>query len=311
MRLATLFLACLTPLLAQVDVITCGTGSPLPDANRVSACVAIVSGGEMIVIDSGPGSARKVQAMNLPVVNLRGLFITHMHSDHIGDAGEFMTQSWIGGRTAPMALYGPKGVEKIANGLRQMYAYDMRYRVDHHGEAQLSEKTFGLVAHPLDPKGANRVVAYEANGWKVEAFLVDHTPIAPALGYRIEKAGRVIVVSGDTLRSSNLAKHAAGADILVHEVMAKDLVSGAVALLKAGGQQRRAKMFGDVLDYHASPVDVATVAAEAKVDTLVLTHMVPPPTAQNESRFTAGIAEIFKGTVVLAKDGQRFTLPAK
>ena len=119
------------------------------------------------------------------------------------------------------------------------------------------------------------------------------------------------MVSGDTGKSENLARHAAGADLLIHEVMAKDLVNGVVVLLKANGQTRRAKMFGDVLTYHASPEEAAWVAAQAKVDTLVLTHMVPVPNAQNIASFTAGIAPIFSGKVIVAKDGQRFDLPAK
>jgi len=312
MRFALIALACVaSSAVAQVQVITCGTGSPLADADRVSACVAVVANGEMIVIDSGPGSSRKMQSLNLPLANLRGLFLTHLHSDHIGDAGDVMTQSWIAGRSAPMALYGPKGVEQVAQGLLQIYAADMRYRIDHHGDAQLPRRAFGVVAHPAEPKANDRVVVFEADGWKVEAFLVDHAPAAPALGYRIEKSGRIIVVSGDTGKSANLVRHAAGADLLIHEVMAKDLVAIVVGMLKANGQARRAKMFGDVLTYHDSPEDAARAAAEAKVDTLVLTHMVPVPNAQNMARFTAGIAEMFPGKVVVARDGQRFDLAAK
>lgn len=311
MRLALAFLLWRAAGLAQVQVITCGTGSPLPDADRVSSCVAIVANGEMMIFDAGPGSSRKLQTLNLPLAKLRGLFLSHLHSDHIGDAGDVMTQSWIAGRDAPMNLYGPKGVEKVEQGLLEMYAADMRYRVDHHGEAQLPTKAWGVVAHPAEPKPDARLVIYDAGGWKVEAFLVDHQPVTPALGYRVEKSGRVVVISGDTGKSENLARHAAGADLLIHEVMAKDLVSAVVVLLKANGQTRRAKMFGDVLTYHASPEDAAWVAAQAKVETLVLTHMVPMPTAQNIARFSAGIAPIFPGKVVVAKDGQRFDLPAK
>ncbi|MEO8025261.1 MAG: MBL fold metallo-hydrolase [Bryobacteraceae bacterium] len=309
MRLSVALLLCAAAS-AQVQVITCGTGSPLPDAERASSCVAIVAKGELIVIDSGPGSARKLQAMQLPLANLRGLFITHLHSDHIGDAGELMTQSWIAGRPQPLALYGPAGIEDVASGLRQMYAADKTFRIAHHGEAQLPEKAWGVTAHPLTPGSSARALAYQDEGFKVEAFLVDHAPVAPALGYRIEVEGRVIVVSGDTAKSANLIRYAAGADLLIHEVTAKDLVQAAVRTLQAMGQQRRAKMFGDVLTYHASPIDAAEAAAEAKVGMLVLTHMVPVPNAQNEARFTAGIAEIFKGPVVVAKDGQRFQLSA-
>jgi ribonuclease Z len=50
----------------------------------------------------------------------------------------------------------------------------------------------------------------------VTAFAVDHSPVAPALGYR---SGRAVVLSGDTRASDNLVRFAEGADVVVHEVL--------------------------------------------------------------------------------------------
>ena len=68
----------------------------------------------------------------------------------------------------------------------------------------------------------------------------------------------------------------------------------------------------DILTYHASPTEAAEIAAEAKVEILVFTHMVPPLNPPvTEQMFLRGVADIFKGKVVLAKDGLRFDLPAR
>jgi ribonuclease Z len=61
-------------------------------------------------------------------------------------------------------------------------------------------------------------VVYEKDGIKVIAFLVDHRPVVPAFGYRIEYGGHSVVLSGDTRYSENLISHAKGTDLLVHEV---------------------------------------------------------------------------------------------
>jgi ribonuclease Z len=53
---------------------------------------------------------------------------------------------------------------------------------------------------------------------KITAFEVDHAPIKPAFGYRIDHAGRSVVLSGDTRVSDNLIRYAQGVDVLVHEV---------------------------------------------------------------------------------------------
>jgi glyoxylase-like metal-dependent hydrolase (beta-lactamase superfamily II) len=72
----------------QLHVVLCGTGSPLPDANRAQACTAIIAGGEFVLVDTGSGSWRKVVVNNLPAQNLSAILLTHFHSDHIGDLGE-------------------------------------------------------------------------------------------------------------------------------------------------------------------------------------------------------------------------------
>ena len=58
---------------------------------------------------------------------------------------------------------------------------------------------------------------YEENGAKVTAFLVDHGPVKPAFGYRVDYAGRSVAMSGDTRFSENLIKHSQAVDLLIHE----------------------------------------------------------------------------------------------
>ena len=62
---------------------------------------------------------------------------------------------------------------------------------------------------------------YQANGVRVTAFLVDHGPVKPAFGYRVEYRQHSVVLSGDTRPSENLMKFAKGADLLIHEVGAR------------------------------------------------------------------------------------------
>jgi ribonuclease Z len=79
-----------TDLLESPDlhVILCGTGSPLPDATRAAACTAIVAGGELGLVDVGPGPWETADLANLPTAALGAVLLTHFHSDHIGDLGE-------------------------------------------------------------------------------------------------------------------------------------------------------------------------------------------------------------------------------
>ena len=118
----------------RMHVVLVGTGGPVANERRVSQCTAIIAGGEFLLVDTGPGSARNVSLLKLPGAYLSGVLLTHYHSDHIGDLGETNTQSWIDGRTESLEVFGPEGVEEIVQGFNRAYALDVTYRNEHHGE---------------------------------------------------------------------------------------------------------------------------------------------------------------------------------
>lgn len=71
-----------------LHILLCGTGSPLPDPTRASACTAIIAGGHVVVIDAGPGAWAKLAQANVPPDKIDTVLLTHLHSDHLGDLGE-------------------------------------------------------------------------------------------------------------------------------------------------------------------------------------------------------------------------------
>ena len=244
---------------------------------------------------------------------MSAILLTHFHSDHIGDQGEALMQSWAAGRSHKLNVYGPPGVEQVVAGFELAYSLDTGYRVQHHGEEWMPRAAAGPIAQPIKLKSDEAAaLVFERNGLKVTAFKVEHNPARPAYGYRFEYRGRIVVVSGDTARSENLARHAAGADLLIHDVIAKNLLRMASSNFDRAGNKRRAKMSRDIVTYHASPLEVAAIAASARVETLVFTHMVPPPNSpQIEQALLQGVSDIFKGKVVIGTDGMRFHLPQR
>jgi ribonuclease Z len=297
-----------------LQVVLCGTGSPLPDKDRAGACTAVLAGGEFVLVDVGPGSWETATLAGLPTGDLSAILLTHFHSDHIGDLGEAITQSWIAGRAHPLDVYGPPGTTRVVDGFDQAYAADEHYRNIHHGEAYMPAAAAPAVGHDVDLADAADAdaVVFERNGLRVTMFRVHHDPVTPAVGYRFDYRGRSVVVSGDTAKSASVAKHAAGADILIHEALQPELMERVATVADRIQQPRLAKMVRDTLGYHTSPVEAAEVAREANVGTLVFTHEVPGPNNFITRRmFLAGVSNVFTGTVVLGEDGMRFELPPK
>jgi ribonuclease Z len=251
---------------------------------------------------------------NLPVGHLSAVLLTHFHSDHIGGLGEATTQSWIAGRTQPLQVYGPEGVARVVEGFAVAYEHDVDYRVAHHGDAYMPRAAAGAIATEVaigEAPDASAIV-FERNGLKVTMFKVDHDPVRPAVGYRFDFAGRSIAISGDTKKSSSVIEHAKGVDILFHEALQADMIARASTVAARLGRERLAKLAGDIAGYHTTPVEAAEVARDAGVGQLVLTHLVPAPNNFLTRRlFLAGVADVFKGKVVIAEDGMRFVLPPK
>jgi ribonuclease Z len=295
----------------QLNVVFCGTGSPIATADRASACTAILAGGHFFIVDAGPGAVHNLGVWRMPLERLDGLLLTHFHSDHIGDVGETITQSWIAGRKDPLPVYGPPGVDRVVAGFQEAYALDRGYRVTHHGADNLPPDGGMMAARTVELPGPDEAaVVFDRDGVRVTAFRVDHTPVAPAYGYRFDFAGRSVVVSGDTVRLDNLVRHAKGASLLVQEALAASIVERVSKGIQASGNARLGKMSADILDYHTTPAEAVTMARDAGVEALVLTHLVPAPTNRIiEWLFLRGTDGIWDGEVILARDGMLIALP--
>lgn len=294
----------------NLHVVLCGTGSPLADPERAGPCTAILAGGHFFLVDVGPGSQRQVALERLPRARLDAVLLTHFHSDHIGELGEAVVQSWIAGRGQPLIVYGPPGVEQVVDGFRQAYAFDMQYRVAHHGAEAMPPAAGGAVAKTIAlPGPQNATVVFDADGVRVSAFVVDHEPVAPAYGYRFDYRGRSVVVSGDTKKNANLIRHAQGVDLIVHEALAARMIAPVTEYADANGLTRWAKLTRDVVTYHTTPVEAAEVAKEANARMLALTHIVPPLSNFVARRmFLRGVSSAWDGPVELGKDGMHFKL---
>lgn len=314
-----------------LHILICGTGSPMPDLTRAGACVAVIAGGHVVIIDTGPGAWAKLAATNVPAPKIDTVLLTHLHSDHIGDLGELATQSWLGGRTVPLNVYGPpappdterttdaegeifgaSGTEAVVKGFAQAYNADSEFRIA-QGHELVPTEAARMIGHDIPRPGFQEAVTvYDQDGLKISAFLVNHDPVEPAYGYRIDYKGRAAVISGDTTKVRNMVRFSKGADVLVHEALSNALVEMLAGALDKSGNERAGTMARQIEAYHTTPVEAADIAREADVPLLVYTHMVPPlRNALMRHMFMAGVdaARGESGKTMLATDGLLITLP--
>ncbi len=298
-----------------IHIIMAGNGSPAFDDLRNPQCVAAIAGGKFLLFDAGDGCARTLDFLNLPVNQINAIFLTHYHSDHVNGLGHLISHTWVNWRTTPIHVYGPPGVETVVNGFAASSREDILLRSDPKSLFPHDAALAVGIPHPFTyPEDGTPVVVWNESGLVVKAFRNNHVDVKISVGYRIEYRGRVVVISGDTVKCPYVAQNGAGADILIHEATNKQLVENVARVAERNLGKQGAVMaarFRAVIQHHSSPVDAAEVARDAGVASLVITHVIPgiPDNFIMKGIFLTGVSDIYKGPIAVTKDGDRFYLP--
>jgi ribonuclease Z len=269
-----------------LQTIILGSGSPLPDAARAGPSTLVRTGIGDLLFDCGRAVLMRAAGAGSAAGALRGVFLTHLHSDHTTDLNDVITSRWITSfQPNPLRVFGPPGTAALVASTEAMLELDIGYRLAHHADLEWRPST--------EASEHERGIVLEEAGVRVTAAPTDHAPVRPTIGYRIDEAGASVVIAGDTVPCSGLDELCAGADMLVHTVIRRDLIEP-IGLAR----------LTDVLDYHSSVEDAAQTAARNGVATLVLTHLVPAPApaSEAEGEWTALAQAHFGGTVVVASD---------
>jgi ribonuclease Z len=267
---ACLLLAALAGLEARAEsdfkVTLLGTASPSPRPDRFGPSTLIEAGDQKLLVDAGRGVPIRLWQIKVPMGKIDALFLTHYHSDHTSGIPDLWLTGWLpapfGLRKTPFHVIGPVGAKTLMENLQKAYALDIKIRLE---DEKLPPEGIAVNVEEFDGEG----VVYENNGVTVTAFEVHHgDAIKPSVGYRIDYKGHAVVLSGDTRYDENVAKHAIGADLLIHEVGA-----ARPALMAFPAVQR-------IIAHHTTPKEAGTVFAAAKPKLAVYSHIVRLSNAQ-------------------------------
>ncbi len=272
---------------ASSQIVLLGTGTPNADPARSGPAVAIVVDGTPYLVDAGPGVVRRAAAahqagmVGLAPDRLSRVFLTHLHSDHTAGLPDLLLTPWVMGRRAPLAVYGPPGVERMTEHLLAAYREDVRERLE--GPEPANATGWRAQAVEIEPG-----VVYQDQNVTVEAFPVEHGSW-PAFGYRFETPDRTIVISGDTAApEQNLAAYRS-CDVLIHEVQS----SAGLARRSPAWRRYHAA-------YHTSAQELAEAASLARPGLLILYHQLFH--GVSEEALLEELRQRYDGAVVSGRD---------
>lgn len=270
----------------KIRVTLLGTGSPIPSLERFGPSTLIEAGDLTLLFDCGRGVTQRLLQIDKAFPRIDKLFLTHLHSDHLVGIPDLMLIGWLRARKTPFQVWGPEGTQDMMSHLVEAFQFDIHMRRD--VDEKLSPE--GIAVIGTDVQGG---VAFEMDGVKVTAFDVEHGPVKPSLGYRIDCAGRSVALSGDTCFSENLIEHARGVDLLVHEVLAPSAFQAQIVHLSPSQLQK-------VMDHHVTPEQAGEVFSRVKPKLAVYSHVVPARGVDKE--VIEGTRKTYSGEFVVGAD---------
>ncbi len=220
----------------MVTVKFFGTSGAVPSLNRGFACIGLLDGSDITLLDCGDGSIFRLLKYNVEVNNISNILVTHFHSDHVTGITQIIETMGIRRRKSELNIYAPTGLRDYFSSIEGIT------RVASH-------RTFKVNINELSPKTSVKIGNYA-----VATFEMDHT--LPCVGYRIESNGKVISYTGDTQSCDGAVKLGASADFFIHE---------ATFLPREIELARQTK--------HSTPRDAAQTANSAGAKRLFLTHI--------------------------------------
>ena len=267
----------------NLKVVLLGTGvGPPVNLQQFGASTLIEAGAIRLLFDCGRGATLRLAQVGVPLGSISRLFLTHLHSDHVVQIPDLLLTGWVGGgRRIPLEVWGPEGTREMMDHMQQAFAFDIRMRRDVDEKASVD----GIKVGSHDIKQG---VIFDQQGVKVTAFLVDHSPVTPAFGYRVDYRGHSVVLSGDTRVSENLIRFAQGVDVLIHEVLDAETVR---AWFPTNPKASEA-----ILAKHTTPEQAGEIFTRVKPRLAVYSH------APNAERVVTQTRKTYTGPLQGAED---------
>lgn len=244
------------------------------------------------VVDCGPGVSKRLTEAKIALPDLRYIFVTHMHSDHVLEFGNLVYGAWSAGLNHEVDAFGPIGLEALTQHYWESIRDDVEIRIP--DESKPDPRKLLVVK---DIKDAGPVMSNDRV--KVSAMHTPHPPIMERnYAYKFETPHGMIVYACDTAFNPALAKFAEGADLLIHEAL---YVPGVDAMTKR--VKNAATLKEHLMASHTTTEDVGRIAEMAKVKKLVMTHLVPgDDPAITDEMWAEGARKHYSGPIVVARD---------
>ena len=201
----------------EIRVTACGTGLPAARRSQAATCFLIEAGnGEKFLFDIGTGSMANIASMMIPYQYLDKVFLSHLHTDHMGDILGLWAGGWTAGRPNALRVWGPSGAT-AEMGTKYAMEHFLKFvnwdKVTR--EYKITPVPGQIETIEFDYKTPDQIV-YQEDGVTIRSYPAIHTGDGP-VSYKFEYAGMSVFFSGDTVPNRWFVEYGKGVDLALHE----------------------------------------------------------------------------------------------
>jgi ribonuclease Z len=252
------------------ELIVVGSSSGLPTQRRFPTAFALTVMSKLYLIDCGAPVSTLLYRYGLDPTDVRAVFLSHWHMDHIANLGLFLSQNHQRQRSRTLNLYGPRGTRgKVRRLLLDSFilADELSYKLRITNVELNQSYKHGLI----------QVTFFKTQHLEQPKYKTHFGSKALACGMIINGPGWRIVYSGDLQSPAELSPYVEGCDLLIHEMA------------------------------HHEPEAVAEFVAAANIPHVLISHL-GPEYDESPEKILAAFAGRYEGDLIVAEDGTRVQL---
>lgn len=269
----------------MIKVTILGSASAKPTANRHPSAQIVNVDEQYYLVDAGEGVQKQMFRYGINPLKLRGIFISHLHGDHVFGVFPLISTLGLYGRRTPLKIFAPRPFGEILESHLRYFDSDLPYEVEwvevdttaHRiiFENNSLEVWSIPLRHRVPASGymfREKMPELNVDKFKIERYglsikqivaakrgediaLDDGTVIPNAEITYLPRQPKTYAYCSDTNRSAMVARRVKGADLLYHEAT------------YAAAERRQAKERG-----HSTSVDAAEIALAAEAKRLIIGH---------------------------------------
>ena len=311
----------------RTEILFLGTaGGPPLRRERSEPATLLIVDGRLYLIDCGIGTAQRMIQANIDPLQVRTIFLTHLHSDHALGLADVMGDDFfelnLQRAAGSFDIYGPPQTSELVDAAFRFITVAARpFAVENPGAyPPMNDGRFAspFKVHEFSRDGS----VYQDDKIRVTAAENSHYSLMSpqerstfkSYAYRIETPHGTIVLTGDTGPSAAVERLAKGPDVLVAEADAvspadRDRFIDMMAGRNHWSADRTRRFRAHFAAEHLDTGEIGQIASKAHVKAVILYHYDPSSKA-DQAAHVAGVKEHFDGRVFAPDDLDRYCLSA-